>query len=88
LPPEDPAAGTHGQVLPLLLHEGLKGKVDHEGHQGLQEDHLGGQVQDHPLDGREVCQEPDIALLNCRFRILWDYKYFMLLLLQANTNDV
>ena len=42
MPPEDPAAGTHGQVL-LLLHEGLKGKAAaagvgaHSGHQDLQE---------------------------------------------------
>ena len=43
MPPEDPAAGTHGQVL-LLLHEGLQGKAAdagvgaHSGHQGLQHD--------------------------------------------------
>ena len=43
MPPEDPAAGTHGQVL-LLLHEGLQGKAAdagvgaHSGHQGLQQD--------------------------------------------------
>ena len=72
MPPEDPAAGTHGQVLPLLLHEGLKGKVDHEGHQGLLQDHLGGE-QDLPLDGDESqARMPNYCRFDLRITIFTD----------------